>query len=231
MEYLGYTPSEAIGQRVDADLGPSEIVGVVEDFHFGSLHKEIGYFAFHNRSSEWLQYLLVKLRGDQVFDAVSQLKSTFDRVNPELAFDYTFLDDHLATLYETERRLAKVIFLFAGLAIFVACLGLFALVAFTAEQRTKEIGVRKVMGASAANIVALLSQDFIKLVLWSIVVAIPVTWWAMNRWLQDFAYRIQLQWWVFALAGLIALLIAVLTAGSQGFRAAQINPVEALRDE
>ncbi len=231
VEYLGYTPSEAIGQRVEADLGPTEIVGVVEDFHFGSLRNEIGFFAFHNRNSEWLQYLMVKLRGDQVFNAVSQLQTAYNKVVPDIAFDYTFLDEHLATLYHTERRLAGVIFLFAGLAIFVACLGLFALVAFTAEQRTKEIGVRKVLGASVSNIIGLLSRDFIKLVLVSIVLAVPLAWWAMNRWLENFAYRVELQWWIFALAGLVAVLIALFTVSVQGLRAATINPVDALRDE
>ena len=205
--------------------------GVVENFHFGSLRTKIGYFAFHNRRSENLQYLLVKLNGDQVFTAVDQLQSAYNKVLPEIAFDYTFLDDHLAALYDTEKRLANVIFLFAGLAIFVACLGLFALVAFTAERRTKEIGVRKVLGATLPNIIGMLSKDFIKLVLWSIVLAIPLAWWAMNRWLENFAYRIELQWWIFALAGILAVLIALFTAGYQGFWAARINPVDALRDE
>lgn len=231
VEYLGYTPDEAIGRPVEADLGPAQIVGVVEDFHFGSLRNEIGMYAFHNRRSEWLQYLLVKLKGDQVFDAVDQLRSAFNRVVPDIAFDYTFLDDHLASLYATERRLAGVIFVFAGLAVFVGCLGLFALVAFAAEQRTKEIGVRKVLGATVGNIVALLSRDFLKLVVWSILLAVPLTWWAMHRWLANFAYHVDLHWWVFALAGLLAVLIALVTVGFQGLRAALINPVEALRDE
>ena len=231
VEYMGYTPSEAIGQRVDADLGPAEISGVIEDFHFGSLHRDIGFYAFHNRDSEWLQYLLVKFQGDQVIETMHQLQAAFNRVVPDIAFDYTFLDEHLASLYQTERRLAKVIFVFAFLAIFVACLGLFALVAFAAEQRKKEIGVRKILGASTACIITLLSRDFLVLVLWSIALAIPVSWWALNKWLEDFAYRIQLDWWVFALAGVIAVLIALVTSGYQGFRAARIDPVEALRKE
>ncbi len=231
IEYLGYTPHEAIGQRVDANLGASEIVGVVEDFHFGSLRNEVGYFAFHNRRSEWLQYLLVKLNGEEVYGAVEQLRNVYNNVVSDIAFDYTFLDDQLASLYNTERRLAGVIFLFAGLAIFVACLGLFALVAFTAEQRTKEIGVRKVLGATVSNIIGVLSGDFVKLVILSVCLAIPLAWWAMNRWLEDFAYRIELQWWVFALASGMALLIALLTLSYQGFRAAMINPIDALRDE
>lgn len=231
VKYLGYTPAEAVGQRVDAGMGPSEISGVVEDFHFGSLHEEIGFYAFHNRRDGWLQFLLVKLKSDQILDAMSQIQTVFKKAAPATAFDYTFLDDHLASLYETESRLAKVIMLFAGLAIFVACLGLFALVAFTAEQRTKEIGVRKVLGATVTSIVALLSKDFLKLVFWSILIAAPLTWWAMNRWLQNFAYRIELQWPLFALAGLVAVLIALLTVSFQSVKAALSNPIDALRDE
>ncbi|MCB0581595.1 MAG: ABC transporter permease [Phaeodactylibacter sp.] len=231
VEYLGYSPAEAIGRRVEADLGHAEIVGVAEDFHYGSLHQPIGYYAFHNRRSEWLQYLLVKLNSKQLAGAMQQLEAAFGKTVPGSAFDYTFLDAHLATLYETERRLAKLIFLFAGLAIFVACLGLFALAAFAAEQRTKEIGIRKVLGASVEQLVALISRDFLKLVALSILLAIPLGWWAMRQWLQGFAYRIELQWWAFALSGGIALLIALLTVGFTGYRAARANPVEALRAE
>lgn len=231
VEYLGYTPDEAIGRPVEADFQNGVIVGVMDDFHFGSLHNEIGFYGFHNRNTEWLQYLLVKLKSDRLFETLDQLKSTFNQAAPGAAFDYTFLDDHLASLYETERRLAGVILIFAGLAIFVACLGLFALVAFTAEQRTKEIGIRKVLGANAVNIVNLLSLDFLKLVFVSILLAIPIAWWAMNRWLDNFAYRIELHWQLFALAGVIALLIALITVSWQSLRAAWMDPVEALRDE
>ena len=168
VEYLGYTPEEAIGQHVDADLSDARIVGVAEDFHFGSLHQPIGYYAFHNRRSEWLQYLLVKLKSDRLMDAMEELEGAFTKTVPGSAFDYTFLDSHLASLYDSERRLARLILLFAGLAIFVACLGLFALVAFTPEQRRKELGVRKILGASVRQLVGLMSKDFLRLVIFSI---------------------------------------------------------------
>lgn len=231
VDFLGWTPEEAIGQRVNANLGVSEIVGVCEDFHYGSLHNPIGYYAFHNRRSEWLQYLLVKLDATALTTSMEQLQTTFERVAPSAAFEYTFLDEKLASLYRSEESLAKVIFIFAGLAILIACLGLFALAAYATERRTKEIGIRKVLGASVGNIVALLSKDFLQLVGIAFLIAIPIAWWSMNRWLQDFAYRIDVQWWVFALAGLMAVLIAFFTMSFQSMKAATANPVEALKRE
>ncbi len=231
VEYLGYSPEEAIGRPVKADLGEAVIAGVVEDFHFGSLHQEIGHYAYHNGTSEYWQYLLVRLRAGELMQTMKQLENTFDRVVPGAAFDYTFLDDYLAGLYASDRRVARVVLVFASLAIFVACLGLFALVAFTAEQRTKEIGIRKVLGASVQNLVALLSKDFMKLVAVSIIIAIPLAWWAANQWLNGFAYRTELTWWIFTLPALAAILIALLTVSMQSIRAALTNPVDALRDD
>ena len=231
IDYLGYTPEEAIGKRVNANLGISEIVGVTEDFHFGSLHSEIGNYAFHNRKSEWLQYLLVKLNTSDLTNTLKQLENTFSKVTPTTAFEYTFLDDTLDRLYKTERKLATVVFIFAGLAILIACLGLFALAAFATERRTKEIGIRKILGASSSNLVSLLSMDFLKLVAVAFFVAAPIAWYAMNQWLQDFAYRIDIQWWVFALAGLAAVIIAFLTVSFHSLKAAWSNPVNALKVE
>ena len=162
---------------------------------------------------------------------MQQLKSTFERVAPMAAFEYTFLDDKLESLYRSERRLAQVVFIFAGLAILIACLGLFALAAFATERRTKEIGIRKVLGASAKSIVALLSKEFFQLVSIAFVIAIPLSWWAMNRWLQDFAYRIDVEWWIFAVAGIAAASIAFLTISFQSIKAALANPIQALRSE
>ncbi len=231
IDYLGFTPEEAIGKRVDANLKISEIVGVTEDFHFGSLHNKIGYYAFHNHNSEWLQYLLIKLKTNDLQNAMRELKSSFERVAPTTAFEYTFLDETLDRLYRTEQRLAKVVFIFAGLAILIACLGLFALAAFATERRTKEIGIRKVLGASTSNIIGLLSKDFLKLVIVAFVIAAPIAWYAMNQWLQDFAYRIDIQWWVFLVAGIAAVAIAFLTVSFQSLKAAMANPVGALKAE
>lgn len=231
IDYLGYTPEEAIGKRVSANLGISEIVGVTEDFHFGSLHTPIGNYAFHNRQSEWLQYLLIKLNTKDLAQTISNLKNTFQNVAPTAAFEYTFLDDTLEQLYKTEQKLAKVVFIFAGLAILIACLGLFALAAFATERRTKEIGIRKILGASASNLVGLLSLDFLKLVALSFVLSVPIAWYAMNQWLQDFAYRINIEWWVFAIAGIIAIAIAFFTVSFHSLKAAWSNPVAALKVE
>jgi putative ABC transport system permease protein len=231
VEYLGLSPEDAVGRRVEADLGVAEIAGVVEDFHFGSLHHPIGFYAFHNAPFEWLKFVLVKLDAGQLTEAMRQLETAFKQTIPGTAFDYTFLDDHLAGLYDTERRMAGVMLLFAVLAILVACLGLFALAAYTAEQRAKEIGIRKILGATARGLVALMSKDFLKLVLASVLIAMPLSWYAMNRWLQTFAYRVELQGWLFLLAALLALAIAFLTVSLTSARAAMANPVEALRDE
>lgn len=231
VEYLGWTAEEAVGRRVDANLGVSEIVGVVEDFHFSSLHQKIGFYGFHNRDSEWLQYLLVKLNTKDLSNTMQQIKTVFEAVAPTTALEYTFLDDRLDRLYRTEQRLAKVVFLFAGLAIFIACLGLFALVAFATERRIKEIGIRKVLGASVLNIVNLISKDFLKLVLIAFFVATPIAWFVMNKWLADFAYRIDIQWYVFLIAGILALLITLLTVSFQSVKAALTNPVDSLKVE
>lgn len=231
IEYLGWTPEEAIGRRVEANLGPTTVVGVVEDFHFASLHQEIGLYGFHNRKSEWLQYLLLRLRTTDLREAMQQIENVFDKVAPSTALEYVFLDDSLDKLYKSEERLAGVVFIFAGLAIFIACLGLFALAAFATERRIKEIGIRKVLGASVANIVNLLSQDFLKLVLIAIFIASPIAWWVMQNWLSDFAYRINIQWWVFALSAGLAILITLLTVSAQSIKAALMNPIRSLRTD
>ncbi|MCY7359295.1 MAG: ABC transporter permease, partial [Rudanella sp.] len=146
-------------------------------------------------------------------------------------FNYSFLDDDFDRMYRSEQRVGTIALIFALLAILISCLGLFGLAAFMAEQRTKEIGVRKVLGASVVSIVTLLSKDFLKLVLIAIVIASPIAWWAMHRWLQDFAYKIDIEWWVFALAGLLAVGIALLTVSFQSIKAALMNPVKSLRSE
>ena len=162
---------------------------------------------------------------------MDKLESLYRKNIPNGAFDFTFLDQFLQNLYTSDQRTAKIIFIFSGLAIFIACLGLFGLAAFIAEQKIKEIGIRKVLGASIPNIVMLLSGNFVKLVLLSIVIAVPVSWWLMNSWLQDFAYRISIGWTVFVLAGVTVLTIALLTVSFQAIRAAMTNPVKSLRSE
>lgn len=208
------------------------IIGVVKDFHYNSLHKLVEPLVMHIQPS-WLQYLSLKVESGQIDRVLSELETTWQRLVPNRPFDYFFLDENFDRQYRSEEKLSGLFMVFAGLAIFVACLGLFSLAALIAEQRTKEVGVRKVFGATVANLIALLSKDFLKLVAIAAVIAWPLAGLVLNRWLQDFAYRIPLEqnWWVFALAGVLALAIALLTVSTQAIRAALANPVEALRYE
>jgi putative ABC transport system permease protein len=212
--------------------------GVVADFHVRSLHGPVSpmlLVVVSDTSRAMVAnggYLLVRL-GPQtdVPKALAQLTAIYDRFRPASPFDYYFLDDAYNQLYVKETRLMRLFNGFTALTLLVACLGLLGLMTFSVEARTKEIGVRKVLGASVSSIVALLSKDFLKLVLIAIVIASPIAWWAMNRWLQDFAYRIKIEWWVFALAGLLAVGIALLTVSFQSVKAALMNPVKSLRSE
>ena len=159
------------------------------------------------------------------------IESTWKALNPDKPFDFHFLDQEYEELYKQEVQTAKVLNIFALITVFVAAMGLFGLAAFTAQQRVKEIGIRKVLGASVTGIVRMLSVDFMKLVLIAAVIASPVGWWMMNNWLADFAYRIDIQWWMFVFAAVFALVIALLTVSSQAIKAAVANPVDSLRDE
>lgn len=235
IKYLGFnTPEEAIGRYVNAQLdGRSVITGVVKNFNYQSLKNEIGGYIYYttNNFAEPLRTLLVRYNSPDLPGLIQQIEDIFKKDLPNAAFDYQFLDTHVQNLYAAEQRTADAATIFSVLAIFVASLGLFGLAAFTAEQRIKEIGIRKVLGASAAGIAALVSKDFLKLVLIAILIASPVAWWLMHNWLNDFAYRIYIAWWVFAIASIIVLLIALITVSSQSVKAAMGNPVKSLRTE
>ncbi|WP_027126513.1 ABC transporter permease [Gelidibacter mesophilus] len=235
LNYLGYqTPDEAIGKIIHTELGPRALItGVVENFNFNSLKEDIGGYMYYKsrRAPEGIRTLLVRYNSQNLSQFMEQLQSTFNEALPNTAFDYQFLDRHVAQLYASEERTARTATIFSALAIFIACLGLFGLAAFTAEQRRKEIGVRKVLGATVTGITQLLSKDFLKLVLVAFVIAAPVAYWLMHKWLLDFAYRTEITWWVFVFAGLAALLIALLTVSFQAIKAAVANPVKSLRTE
>jgi len=232
VDYLGFTPEQAIGKKVTMQLGSNAyVVGVVDNFNFQSLHVPLGAYAFHNRDSEPKQFLLVRFRTGDLSQTMEKFRQAFKTAIPNSAFEYTFLDKELDTLYATDKRMASVGLAFSILAIFVACLGLFGLAAYTAEQRIKEIGIRKVLGATVSGITALLTGDFIRLIIISLIIAFPLAFWAMSKWLQDFAYRIQIQWWIFLLAGSVAILIALITVGFQAVKAAVANPVKSLRSQ
>ncbi|MFM9838329.1 MAG: ABC transporter permease [Cyclobacteriaceae bacterium] len=231
-DYLQLTPEEVIGKRVSIQGfdGPTEVVGVTENFHITSLHQQIGAFCFHNARTEPFAYLLVKVNTGNLSATVKQLETIFHKTIPS-AFEYTFLDQHLDNLYRTDRTLANVVLLFASLAIFVACLGLYALAAFTAEQRTKEIGIRKVMGASVSHLVLMLSKDFMILVGIAFVIGIPAGYYIMEQWLKDFAYKTDIDVMVFVFAGAASIVIAWFTVSFESYKAASNNPVKSLRSE
>jgi putative ABC transport system permease protein len=228
---MGWTPAQAIGKRVKF-WGPSGvIVGVLKDFHFRPLRDAIEPFIFRFRPDNPYFNLLIKTTPGLVPRTIADISSLYKKYEPNSLISYGFVDQELDAQYRAEQRTGRIILYFSILAIFVSCLGLFGLVTFTAEQRTKEIGIRKVLGASVGSIVTLLSKDFIRLVLIALVIASPLAWYAMNRWLQDFAYKIGIEWWVFALAGLLAVGIALLTVSFQSVKAALMNPVKSLRSE
>jgi len=212
-----------------------KVIGVVKDFNISSLREMIEPFAlFHSSSRTYglnSSYISVRLKAGNLNSSVQDLENEWKNFAPDMPFDYSFLDNDFDALYRSEQRMGAVFGVFTFLSIFVACLGLFGLSIYTAERRTKEIGVRKVLGATVQNVVGLLSGDFLKLVFISAIVAFPVAWFAMNKWLEDFAYRIQIGWAVFIIAAIAAIMIAFITISFQAIKAAVANPVKSLRTE
>lgn len=223
---------DPVGQPVQLAWAqePGIVVGVVKDFNFNTLHHKITplciWASFGNNKE-----VSVKISAANMAATLGALEHTWKQHIQDRPFGYQFLDEHFAKLYEAETRIGRLMTAAAGLAVVIACLGLFGIAAFMTEQRTKEIGIRKVLGASMSGIVALLSKDFIKLVLIAIVLASPIAWYMMNRWLEAFAYRIDIEWWMFVLAAVLAIIIAFTTVSVQTVRAAMANPVKSLRTE
>jgi putative ABC transport system permease protein len=230
---LGF--DDPVGKKIFTTTGQSKeslpytIIGVVKNFNFESLRKNIGPLCFRLGNNKWVT--AYKVSTADIAGLVKNVESKYKEMAPGMSFSYQFLDDSFDDMYREEQRVGKVALTFSLLAVLIACLGLFGLATYMAEQRTKEIGVRKVLGASVPNIVSMLSKDFLRLVLISFVIAVPVAWWAMNKWLEDFAYRITIGWWIFIAAGVIAMLIALLTVSFQAIKAAIANPVKSLRTE
>ena len=220
-----------IGKKLSWGGSPGgEVVGMVEDFNFFSLHEEIEPLVM--RMWQWrVSNIVVRLQPGKIGEQLSGIQSAWKDLAPQAPMEYSFLDQDFQKQYEKEQRMSQVFLLFSGLSIFIACLGLFGLAAFMAAQRTKEIGIRKVLGATTAGLVGLLSMDFLKLVLFSLVIASPLAYFFMDKWLQDFAYRIDIQWTVFAVAGIVAVGVAFLTVGFQSAKAALANPIASLRSE
>ncbi|HEY2347653.1 MAG TPA: ABC transporter permease [Puia sp.] len=228
-------PKPAVGKLVlwstDADtMYYATIVGVTKDFHFTSFHNEIKPFAFTYNPRRVANFT-IKLSTNDVQGSLNKLKSAWNQFSADKPFEYHFLDETYASLYASENRFQKVFIILVMLGIIIASLGLFGLSTFAARQRVKEIGIRKVLGASVSGIVGLLSKDFLKLIVIALLLAIPVAWFVLNKWLENFAYRINIKWWVFLVAAFIALSIAIFTVSSQAIKAALANPVKSLRSE
>lgn len=231
---LGWkSPESAIGKDMSYGGVKGKVIGVVNDFHFESLHQNIIPLLMEMPSFANNSYrrITVKIDGNRINSALATLEQTWKKYQPETPFEYSFLDERFQKLYNSEQEQGNLFTIFSCLAIFIACLGLFGLSAFTISQRVKEIGVRKVLGASIPQIVTELSKDFLKLVIVAAVIALPIAWYAMSKWLLDFAFRINIQWWVFVMAGVIALIIAFATISYQSIKAAIANPVKSLRSE
>ncbi len=226
---MGITADAAIGKSLSLRDQKGTIIGVVKDFHFKPIQQPIEPLIL--RLNTWGGFVVVRTKPGSTQATIQALEKICGQLNPAYPFAYNFLDQDLANLYQAEKRMGSLFNVFAGLAIFISCLGLYGLSAFVAERRTKEISIRKVLGASVPGLVGLLSKDFLKLVFIAFLIATPLAWYVMNQWLEGFAYHIDLAPWMFALAGFLALLIALLTVSYQAIKAATANPVKSLRNE
>jgi putative ABC transport system permease protein len=228
------TPQDAIGRnfiRGDSQTGKKgHIIGVVRDFNFNKLDQPLSPLVMDVNVPRFNMFA-VRVRPDHIPGTLATIQRLWEKYFPERVFEYSFLDENISGLYKAQENLSKLVGYFAAIAIFISCIGLFSLASFMAVRRTKEMGIRKVLGARIWGLVGLLFQDFLRLLIIALAVAIPLAWWSMNKWLHDFAYRIDLSWSIFAVAGGLALAIAFLTVGIQGLRAARVNPVKSLRNE
>ena len=231
-KFLGY--DDPVGKNIytyDDDNNPIlfTIIGVVKNFHYESMRQNIGPLCLMLGSNKWSASF--KISAGNIPSLIKDVEGKWKIMAPGMPFSYRFLDESFDDMYRAEQRVGKIALIFAMLAIFIACLGLFGLATFIAEQRTREIGIRKVLGASVEGLVGLLSKDFVRLVVIAFVIAAPLAWYFMYKWLQDFEYRTTISWTVFLGAGIFSFLIAMLTIGSQAIKAAMANPVKNLRSE
>jgi len=229
---MGYTPEQAIGKwvrNINRDTARRTIVGVLEDFHYVSLKEPMGPLIVSTNDDRRLA--LIRLKTDRMSATVDEIRKSYLKVAPSYPFEFEFLDEKYSDLYRAESRQESILTIFSTIAIFIACLGLFGLASYTAIKRTKEIGVRKVLGSSIQNIVMLLSKDLIKPVFLGTLIAVPIGYYFMSKWLDGFAYRIHMQWWMFVTAAAIAVMIALATVSFQAVKAAVANPINSLRSE
>lgn len=228
---MGLQPLNALGKKISISLEDKQgtIIGVVKDFNFKPVQQPVEPLVIKNNFAGG--HVVLRTTPENIQTIVADIKNVFGKIYADYPFSYGFVDEDLSKLYRAEKRMGKLFNVFSLLSIIISCLGLFGLAAFATQKRTKEIGVRKVLGASEAGIVALLSKDFIGLVAFALIIAFPIAGWLMNKWLQGFTYRISLTWWIYALAGLTALLVALITVSYQSIKAAITNPVKSLRTE
>src|SRR5690606_36950240 len=229
LKIMGMDAETAVGQPLMFQDVKGKIIGVVKDFNFQPLQQPIGPLVMG--MNRWGGTVVVRTQPGQTDASIDALGDIWEELNPAYPFSYDFVDQSLASLYRAEQRLGTLFNVFSGLAILISCLGLYGLSAFLAERRTKEIGLRKALGASVPSVVYLLSRSFTKPVFIAMVVACPLAWYSMNRWLAGFAYHVQVDWTVFIFAFLVALIIAWVTVSVETFKAARINPAESLRNE
>jgi ABC-type antimicrobial peptide transport system permease subunit len=220
---------DPVGRTIRYGKNEMEIIGVVKDFQYGSLHNKVGpvFFRYFNRGGD----VIVKIQSGSTKATIDKLREVYEKFHPGYPFEFTFLDDDYQELYESENRVAELSKYFAVIAIIISCLGLFGLAAFTAQRRQKEMGIRKILGATEAGLIRLLSADFTKMILIAIAIALPISYFIALKWLESFAYRIELEWWLFAGAGVAALLISWITIGMQTVKVARINPADCIRNE
>jgi len=231
LEEIEWEAEDAIGRRINLMSNRvGQIVGVYEDYHYVSLHSDIGPQALFIEPGQF-GFLMLKTSGNQIGETIAEIERVWKEIAPGRAFVFKFLDDEFDALYRSDRQIGTIISIFSILAVFIACLGLLGLASYSAEQRTKEIGIRKALGANVAQIFVLMTSELARLVAISVIISVPFAWYVMSRWLDNFAYQIELAWWIFALAGVTALTLAVVTVTYQSVKAALADPIHSLRYE
>jgi putative ABC transport system permease protein len=236
VKHLGWgTAQNAIGKQFFTPSGRERVIGVAADYNFVSLKQNVGPFvldvADKTQKLLWTKYIIIRIPAGSEKKSIAFIEKKWNEFTKEYPFEYFFLDENLHKLYKSQENLSKLVGYFSILAIFIACLGLFALASFTVEQRTKEMGIRKALGAPVLVIVNLISKEFIKLVIIANLIAWPLAWWLMQKWLNDFAYRISIGFWVFIVSGFAALVIAQSTVLFHALKSAKSNPVNSLKYE
>jgi putative ABC transport system permease protein len=220
-----------LGQKLSFWGNSGTIVGVVKDFHFGSLKESIFPMIIRSEGYSEFNIAFIKYKQGNEKRTLSALESLHTNINPDFPFEYRFVDEEYNKLYKSESIFYKLSTYFSFLAILISCLGLFGLVIFNAESKTKEIGVRKVLGASVLNITTLITRDFLKLILFGVAIGTPISWYFMTKWLADYEYRINMPWWVFIITAVLIISISILTVSFESIKAAIVNPIKSLKTE